>query len=108
MGDKDKKKDKDQLTYFEPPEGCNWMEAAAVPEIGVEFVRNCLIPRKDAKNITALDNCGGQLMTFMFNVEARDRVKCYLIWNGQTMRFHGEHLVQVLPEIFNKSKANEA
>ena len=76
------------MTYFEPPDYCNEMERKHVPEIGFELIRKCIIPRKDGKgdddNITASDGLCGQLMTFMFSVEALDEIKCYLVWNGQT------------------------
>eukprot|EP01084_Bolivina_argentea_P102236 183191_1 len=74
--------------------------------------RQCLIPgivpkagkkqQTPDKVITATDNVCGQLMTFSFHVEARDEVRCYIIWNGQTMRFRGDNLVDILEMLFVK------
>jgi len=95
----------DQMTFFEPPEGSNAYPEGHVPEIGFEFVRQCIIPNA-AKNITARDAVCGQLITFMFSVEASDQIKCYVIWNGETMRFHGDHIWQVLPYMFEETEQN--
>ena len=71
------------MTFFEPPEDCNEMKSNHVPDIGFEFLKTCISPRK-GKHVGATDDLCGQLMTFMFNVEAEDEIKCYIIWNGQT------------------------
>ena len=93
---------RDQITFFQPPDDCNKMSKDHVPEIGFEFIRKCLIPKKDGGAITAGDGICGQLLTFMFNVEQKDEIRCYIVWNGQTMRFHGDHIGQVLPSLFNR------
>ena len=47
--------------------------------------RLCLIPgQDDSHNITSDKSVDGKVLTFQFNVEAKDEVKCYIIWNGQT------------------------
>ena len=71
------------MTFFEPPDDCNEMASDHVPEIGFEFLKTCILPRKD-KHVSADEGLCGQLLTFMFNVEAADEIKCYIIWNGQT------------------------
>merc|ERR1740123_186603 len=90
----------DVLTIFEPPSGCSEMSADSVPEIGFEFLSKCVVPKGNGSHITANDRCCGQLATFMFNVDAADEMRCYIVWNGQTMRFHGDHIAQVLPNLF--------
>ena len=63
--------------------------------------RKCLIPGRDNQhNITSKDAVNGQLLTFQFNVEAENAIKCYIIWNGQTMRFKGDNLADILSFIF--------
>eukprot|EP01083_Nonionella_stella_P020917 58011_1 len=107
---KDKDSVQDEITFFEPPAYCNTIENDHVPEIGFELIRKCIMPIKDAKgkdvSITANDRICGQLMTFMFNVEKRDEIKCYLVWNGQTMRFNGDNMINVLPKLFADSDQN--
>ena len=47
--------------------------------------RKCLIPGKSVEHdITSKDAVNGQILTFQFNVETADAIKCYIIWNGQT------------------------
>merc|ERR1712129_416558 len=95
----------DQMILFDDS---NVYPDGHVPEIGFQFVRQSIIPRTGdgVENITATDGVCGQLITFMFSVEASDQIKCYVIWNGQTMRFHGRHLWQVLPAIFEENEKN--
>eukprot|EP01084_Bolivina_argentea_P044447 81786_1 len=97
--------DNDEVTFFQPPKDCNTIPKHHVPEFGFELIRKCIIPSEET-NITALDTVNGQLLTFMFNVEQSDEIKCYLVWNGQTMRFHGEHIMQVLPNLFIDNESN--
>ena len=40
------------------------------------------IPMKE-RALGAMDNVCGQLMTFSFQVEAEDEIKCYIVWNQQ-------------------------
>eukprot|EP01084_Bolivina_argentea_P273055 465040_1 len=98
--------DEHKLTIFQPPKNCNTIPKDHVPEYGFELISKCIFPKKSG-HIKAKDTVGGQLMTFMFNVEQKDEVKCYLIWNGQTMRFYGAHLHQVLPRLFIDSDENK-
>eukprot|EP01084_Bolivina_argentea_P124173 220036_1 len=107
--DNENKDNKDQVTYFQPPNHCNTMEVDHVPEIGFEFVRKCIIPEKveyKEQNITANDGLCGQLLTFMFCVEQDEEIRCYLVWNGQTMRFQSEHILKLLPILFVDSEEN--
>merc|ERR1712154_193330 len=107
--DRRKQNQNDQITMFEPPDSCNKMQNDYVPEIGFEFLRTCILPRsKQKKHITATDGVCGQLITFMFNVEANDEIKCYIVWNGQTMRFHGDHIIKILPNIFVETEQSKA
>merc|ERR1712154_235893 len=95
----DRRGKSDEMTMFEPPNDCNKIEHDSVHEIGFEFLNTCMIPKAD-QHITASDRLCGQLMTFMFNVDASDEMRCYLVWNGQTMRFNGQHIFQILPNLF--------
>ena len=73
---------KDQITIFQPPDDCNKLPPDHVPEIGFELIQKCLIPRPDG-HITAKDGICGQLLTFMFHIEQKDEIRCYIVWNGQ-------------------------
>eukprot|EP01083_Nonionella_stella_P093345 261587_1 len=99
----------DELTVFEPPDDCNTIPDNHVHEIGFALLSRCVLPRHadKQKHVTSKDAMCGQLLTFMFNVESSDEVKCYVIWCGQTMRFHGDHIWKILPFIFEQNKANE-
>ena len=85
------------MTFFEPPDDCNDMASDHVPEIGFEFLKTCILPRNATPHVCATDGLCGQLMTFMFNVEAIDEIKCYIIWNGQTSYL----AIYLLSAIFN-------
>ena len=97
----------DEMTFFEPSDDSNKIDNDCVPEIGFELIRKCLIPRKDNDNIIGSNQLCGQLLTFMFNVQQVDEIKCYIIWNGQTMRFHAEHISTILPTLFINSNENK-
>ena len=43
------------------------------------------MPGPKSKPITAKDTLNGQLITFSFHVEEADKIKCYILWNGQSM-----------------------
>eukprot|EP01084_Bolivina_argentea_P104742 187537_1 len=119
---KNVKNKKDEIIFFEPPANCDTLPNNHVAEWYFESTRQCLIPRKaytgdmnkenehnknaeiTDRTITATDGICGQLMSFSFHVEEARKIKCYIIWNGQTMRFHGEYLRAVLPLLFIKSK----
>ena len=75
---------RDEMTLFEPPNDCNDIPSDHVPEIGFEFLKTCILPRKYKPNVSATDGLCGQLMTFMSHVEATDEIRCYIVWNGQT------------------------
>ena len=82
------------------------------------MVRTCLIPSANyyrnrgnigkTKIVTAKDNVCGQLLTFSFHVNDVNEIKCYIIWNGQMMRFHGDYIRKVLPSLFTESDDNNA
>merc|ERR1712241_1258648 len=42
----------------------------------------------------------GRIMTFSFQVDAEDEIKCYLVWMGQMLRFKGECLSDILAFLF--------
>ena len=80
--DKPTNGNKDEITIFQPPDDCNKLPSDHVPEIGFEFIRKCLIPKQDG-HITADDNICGQLITLTFQIEQKDEIRCYIVWNGQ-------------------------
>ena len=80
--DKPTNGNKDEIIIFQHPADCNTLPPDHVPEIGFEFIRKCLIPRKDG-HITADDDICGQLMTLTFQVEQKDEIRCYIVWNKQ-------------------------
>eukprot|EP01084_Bolivina_argentea_P035108 65123_1 len=89
---------KDILTMFEPAD-CNKIPKDHLPEIYFQLRRKCLIPGEKS-HITALHPLGGELIIFSFQVEAKDDIKCFLIWNGQTIRFYGQYIKTILPGLF--------
>eukprot|EP01084_Bolivina_argentea_P065926 120183_1 len=93
--------DNHDLTVFLYPNDSNTIPIDHVPEINFDLTRRCIIP-----NITSLTNVCGQLITLSFIVEQLDGIRCYLYWNGQTMRFQGEDIIQVLPFLFENSEEN--
>eukprot|EP01084_Bolivina_argentea_P263818 446674_1 len=99
----------DRIVYLDPPDNCNSFPHGHVPEIGFELIKKCLLKSgtsKERKNITSEDSLCGQLLTFMFVVDGIDDIKCYMVWNGETMRFHGEYMTQLLPDLFVKNRDN--
>lgn len=66
-------------------ESCDAIPTDFVSEWFMNAARLCLIPgQDDSHNITSDKSVDGKVLTFQFNVEAKDEVKCYIIWNGQT------------------------
>ena len=51
-------------------------------------------------SITSAEAIGGSLLTFSFNVESVDEIKCYMYWSGQTQRFYPQDIKQILPYMF--------
>ena len=97
---------RDEMTFFKPPDDCNEIPRDAVPEFGFQLLKSCVLPKVD-KNISADEHLCGQLLTFSFQVDQADEIKCYIIWNGQTMRFEGDHIGKILPTIFVDSDENK-
>eukprot|EP01084_Bolivina_argentea_P286474 491431_1 len=102
---------------YEPPSVCDTIPYQHVAEWYFESVRKCIIPRKgfgdgssdrnlnrqaDPCNTTinSQSEASGKLMTFSFNVESKEEIKCYLYWNGQTQRFLPMDIQQLLPLLF--------
>eukprot|EP01084_Bolivina_argentea_P251388 421614_1 len=107
--DNEKEVHKDKIIFFQPPKNCNKIYNDRVPEIGFDLLHKCIIPKgveKNPKNITCETDVCGQLISFMFNVEQKDEIRCYIVWNQQTMRFEGQHLGKVLPYLFVDNEVN--
>lgn len=65
---------------------------------------NCLIPGNDKiEPITALNSLCGQLLTFSFVIQAENAMKCYIMHNGQTMRFQGPSSGKLLSYLFKEN-----
>ena len=64
------------------------------------------MPGPKSRPITAKDTLNGQLITFSFHVEEENKIKCYILWNGQTMRFRGENIANILSYLFVDSVPN--
>eukprot|EP01084_Bolivina_argentea_P051322 94408_1 len=62
--------------------------------------------RTNPAHITADTDVCGQLITFMFVVEQKDEIRCYIVWNGETMRFEHNHMELVLPFLFVDNNEN--
>eukprot|EP01084_Bolivina_argentea_P054990 100835_1 len=108
---KSKNKDhKNEVTFFEQLASCGTIPNDHINEWHMDAVIQCLIPgsRRTNKqynsNITARDGVCGQVITFSFNVEQSNEIKCYIIWNGQTMRVTGNVLAAVSSRLFVKSE----
>eukprot|EP01084_Bolivina_argentea_P124174 220039_1 len=98
----------DQVYFYLHPNDCNTIQHDHVAETGFDLLRRCIIPdsENNEKYINSVTNVCGQLITFMFSVEQQNEIRCYLVWNGQTMRFHEEHMSEVLPLLFEESEEN--
>ena len=44
------------------------------------------------------------IVTFSFHVEETNKIKCYLYWNGQTMRFYPQDISQIFRYIFTETQ----
>eukprot|EP01084_Bolivina_argentea_P251387 421613_1 len=100
----------DPMMLYLYPNDCNTIVHQHVPEIGFELLQKCIVPRgnvNNVDNITSKTDVCGQILTFMFNVEQKDEMRCYLIWNEQTIRFHGDHILEILPLLFEDSDENK-
>eukprot|EP01084_Bolivina_argentea_P227773 384746_1 len=98
---RDKTDNNDKLIMFESPEGCNKFPQKYLPEFHIELVNRCLIPGKDMNtHKTASDKLGGELLTFSFQVRSTKDIRCLLIWNGETTRFYGQYITQILCDLF--------
>ena len=67
-----------------------------------------LTSKKDSKDVAAHKNidvgfdCNGGLLTISFHIRSADKMKAYLYFNGQMIRFLPRETIQrVLPKLFN-------
>jgi len=106
------KKDDDELCIFSPPNNVNQLDTDAhIPQLMREMSAECLIPRPnyhegtDAAGSavsTKTDFDTAPLMTFSFHVESTEEIRVYLHFNGQSLRFYPQDIVEVLPKLFNE------
>eukprot|EP01084_Bolivina_argentea_P085636 154795_1 len=99
----------DKTIMYLYPNSCNSIPKNHVPEIGFKLLETCIIPRGTVTkpaNIGSKTDVGGKLITFMFNIEKKDEIKCYVVWDDQMMRFHAEQMMEVLPCLFVNDAKN--
>eukprot|EP01084_Bolivina_argentea_P293695 505164_1 len=106
INNKNNENNKNKIILYLYPDDCNKIEEKEkhVPEIGFQLLEQCIIPKQ--QRISSKTPVNGQLITFMFNIEQQDEIRCYIVWNQGTMRFRGEHMVQVLPLLFENTTDN--
>ena len=51
-------------------------------------------------SITSQSICNGAIMTFSFQIEQDDEIKCYLWWNQRCIRFLPNDIIDLLPYMF--------
>eukprot|EP01083_Nonionella_stella_P068423 181634_1 len=72
-----------------------------------DSVKECVKKKKIVSHITGLSSCNGALLTFSFQVEQENEIKCYLWWQGKCIRFLPSDVIDILPQIFDeKAHAN--
>jgi len=122
----------DEMYFYLPPSDCDRVDTqkGTIREVYFDRVKQCLIPnatyQKDKgesphkgkveltpksqlmrEAITSDSTCNGGLLTFSFQVDAKDAIACYLHWNGKCIRFLPEDVTVVLPLIFASTAANK-
>merc|ERR1719461_491307 len=106
--------DKDELIFSEPSSNANKLPQGQRSSMAYfNASRTEMIPpggdvngddqkKKDlAKVITSLSACKGAMMALSFHVESADEIRCYLILNGQCIRFMPRDIIDVLPLFFD-------
>jgi len=108
------KKEDDELFMFSPPNNVNQLDTDAhIPQIMREMSAECLIPRPNYHEGT--DAAGSAfstrtkfgrapLMTFSFHVESTEQIRVYLHFNGRSLRFYPQDMVEVLPNLFRDTR----
>eukprot|EP01084_Bolivina_argentea_P172231 298367_1 len=91
-------KNEARVTIFEPPI-YNTIPTNSVAEWNHYSSQKCIIPT-DRGNITSLNCTDYGIINFSLHVMAEDCVKCYVHWNGQTIRVLNENIFQILPKLF--------
>ncbi len=47
------------------------------------------------------------IVTFSYHVRAENDIKCYLLWNGQCVRFYPQDILDLLPHLFVMDERNK-
>ena len=50
------------------------------------------------------DGLKGQMFVLSYHIISKDEIRCYLFYQGQSFRFYGEDLINVLPIFFMDCK----
>jgi len=116
-----RKKGKDIVYFHEMLAEADTLPSGHVTEWYVKALETNIIPGKiytedddecdeeDASNLgIGAKNKYGRIMTFSFQVDAEDEIKCYLIWSGQMLRFKGHYLADILKFLFVNGQASAA
>eukprot|EP01084_Bolivina_argentea_P099303 178512_1 len=68
--------------------------------------QQCIIPTNRG-NITSLNCSDYYVVTFSIHAMEEDYVKCYVHWNGQTIRLLSENMLAILSMLFYPNKENQ-
>ena len=60
--------------------------------------------REETRNWGACDILEGQMFVLSYHIISKNEIRCYLFYQGQSFRFYGEDLINVLPIFFVDSK----
>eukprot|EP00485_Elphidium_margaritaceum_P000038 CAMPEP_0202690744 /NCGR_PEP_ID=MMETSP1385-20130828/5637_1 /ASSEMBLY_ACC=CAM_ASM_000861 /TAXON_ID=933848 /ORGANISM="Elphidium margaritaceum" /LENGTH=678 /DNA_ID=CAMNT_0049346035 /DNA_START=44 /DNA_END=2080 /DNA_ORIENTATION=+ len=111
----------DAMYIFSPPNNCNQVSDAHVPESFFNASKECMLPLKGYKHgqgkkhkfaadgeehIDVGHSVDGYQFTLSFHVEAVDDIKCYLFHQGWMTRFLPQDMIEIWPGWFEKSKEN--
>ena len=108
----------DEITFFVPNHG--GPESRIYPETFLSRMSTSLVPRlkildeagekwrRVRNGIGGATKKGNALLNLHFQIERRDEIRMYIIWESQCMRLHAEDFWLVLPRIFSKQHKNNA
>jgi len=96
--------DRDELIIFNPY--YSTINNEMVPQALSELSAQCLIPMTLDQPITTL-TADPTLMTFSFHVESTQEIRLFLHWNGRSIRFYPQDIVEVLPALFSNVRIDE-
>lgn len=125
----------DRMYIYSPPNNCNTVDDAHVPESFFNASKECILPGRgynngqrheyeekmnqngnynginDNENMIDLEvgqPIGGYQFTLSFHVESIDDIKCYMFYQGWIARFFPQDMIEIWPLWFDESKENKA